>query len=70
MRTVDEVIADYAIFTDEQWALAQLPEPPHVPEPGSDCRPGGSCGLNLNADTLHAQWCRARFRMIRSSRNA
>ena len=68
MRTVDQIIADLAIHAHEQDGLAWMPEPPREREPGSDCRIGGSCGLNFNAESRHAQWARARFRMQRRAR--
>lgn len=68
MRTVDRIIAELAIFTPEQQSLAHSPEPRRERQPGSDCRPGGSCGLDLNAESRHAQWARARFRMQRRAR--
>jgi hypothetical protein len=67
-RTVDAIIADLAIFTDEQRSLAWSPEPPRESTGAADCRPGGSCGLDFNTETPHAQWVRARRRMKRELR--
>jgi hypothetical protein len=49
-------------FTAEQGSLAWSPEPPYEPTGASDCRIGGSCGLDLNHETLRARWVLARYR--------
>lgn len=64
LRTVNEIIAELAVFTDEQRSLAWSPEPPWELTGGSDCRPGGSCGLDFNSDTRHARWLKAHARMV------
>jgi hypothetical protein len=69
-RTVDEIIADLAVFSDEQRSLAWSPEPPFESTGAGDCRPGGSCGLDFNDETRRAQWRRARFRMRRELRRS
>lgn len=51
--------------TDEQRSLAWCPEPPHESTGGSDCRVGGSCGLDFSGESRRSQWVRARFRMRR-----
>lgn len=70
MRTVDQIIADLAIAAHELDHLAWMPEPERTPTGPHDCRPGGNCGLDLNAEELHAQWARARFRVTRTGKRA
>ena len=70
-RTVDEIIAEMRIFTLEQRSLAWMPEPANDERSGaSDCRPGGSCGIDLDAaySTQHGRWRRARFRWNREQK--
>jgi hypothetical protein len=62
LLTVDEIIAALALFTDEQRSLAWSPEPPFESGGASDCRVGGSCGLEFNRETARARWMRARYR--------
>ncbi len=69
-RTYDQVLADYNVFTDEQRSLAWSPEPPHERTAGSDCRRGGSCGLDLDEDSPRARWRKARFRFRREEEKA
>ena len=57
---VEEIIAALALFTDEQRSLAWSPEPPFESAGASDCRVGGSCGLEFNWETARARWIRAR----------
>lgn len=68
MRTVDEIIADLAVFTDEQRSIAWMPEPPTESTGGGDCRPGGNCGLDFNSESRHAQWLKAKARLLREQR--
>jgi hypothetical protein len=68
LDTVDQVQRSLDVFTDEQRSLAWSPEPPSEPVGPSDCRPGGSCGLNLNPDTARSRWRRARFRWNREQK--
>jgi len=67
MKTVTEICAELAVFTPEQRSLAWMPEPAKQSYP-SDCRVGGSCGLDFNHETLHARWVQARFRWLKGQR--
>jgi hypothetical protein len=69
-QTVDQIVHDLSIFTDEQRSLAWSPEPPHEPTWGHDCRWGGSAGLDFNRETRHAKWAQARFRFRREEKQA
>jgi len=62
LLTVDEIIAGSAVFTIEQRSLAWSPEPPFESAGASDCRLGGSCGLDFNRETPRARWMQARHR--------
>jgi hypothetical protein len=66
----DEFHALLRHFTDEQKSLAWCPEPPYESEGGSDCRMGGSCGLDLSGESRRSQWVRARFRFRREQEKA
>lgn len=68
VRTVDEVIRETRILTDEQRVLAWCPMPPLEPSAASDCRIGGSCGLDLYSETLLSRWLIARFRYQKAER--
>jgi hypothetical protein len=68
LLTVDEIIAGLAFFTDEQRSLAWSPEPPFESTGASDCRVGGSCGLDFNRETARARWIQARHRWNREQR--
>lgn len=72
MRTVDWILSELAVFTDEQRSLAWSPQPPYAPTGPHDCRCGappafrhGACGLDFNLETAHARWLQARFRWSR-----
>jgi hypothetical protein len=60
--TVDQLIAELAVMTDEQRSLAWAPCPPFESSGAHDCRVGGSCGLDLNGETRRSRWVVARFR--------
>jgi hypothetical protein len=62
LLTVDQIIAACAIFTADQRSLAWSPEPPFESAGASDCRMGGSCGLDFNRETARARWIEARHR--------
>jgi hypothetical protein len=62
LLTVDDIIAELAVFTVEQRSLAWSPEPPFASAGAHDCRIGGSCGLDFNRETAHARWIQARHR--------
>jgi hypothetical protein len=66
--TVDEIIADLAVFTVEQRSLAWSPEPPFESAGASNCRLGGSCGLDFNWETRRARWIQARHRWNREQK--
>jgi hypothetical protein len=66
--TVDEIIAGLALFTDEQRSLAWSPQPPFASAGASDCRMGGSCGLEFNWETARARWIQARHRWNREQK--
>ena len=68
LLTVDEIIAGLALFTVEQRSLAWSPEPPFESAGASDCRVGGSCGLDFNRETARARWIQARHRWNREQR--
>jgi hypothetical protein len=68
LLTVDEIIARLARLTDEQRSLAWSPEPPYESSGASDCRVGGSCGLEFNWETPRARWIQARFRWNREQK--
>ncbi len=68
LLTVDEIIASLAIFTDEQRSLAWSPQPPFESAGASDCRVGGSCGLEFNWETARARWIQARHRWNREQK--
>lgn len=61
-ETVNEIIARLAAFTDEQRSLAFCPMPPKESVGGSDCRPGGSCGLDFSFDSFRSRVRQAKFR--------
>lgn len=64
LRTVDEIVADLAIVTDEQRSLGWSPCPPElVVISFSDCRAGGNCGLDFSFSTPRAKWLQARNRV-------
>jgi hypothetical protein len=67
-RTLNEVIRDLSRFTDQQRSLAWSPEPPYLSTGAHDCRPGGSCGLDLNCETPRARWIQARYRWLREEK--
>jgi hypothetical protein len=60
--TVDEIIHLLAQFTPEQRSLAWSPQPPFQSMGASDCRIGGSGGLDFNHETPRARWVQARYR--------
>jgi hypothetical protein len=68
LLTVDEIIAGLALLTDEQRSLAWSPEPPYESSGASDCRVGGSCGLEFNWETARARWIQARYRWNREQK--
>jgi hypothetical protein len=68
LRTVDQVLCGLEAFTDDQRSLAWSPQPRLERAGASDCRPGGSCGLNFNADTCRSRWSRARYRWNREQK--
>ncbi len=68
LLTVDEIVAELARFTDEQRSLAWSPEPPFESAGASDCRVGGSCGLEFNRETARARWIQARHRWNREQK--
>jgi hypothetical protein len=68
LRTVDEITAGLALFTTEQRSLAWSPEPPFESSGASDCRVGGSCGLEFNRETARARWIQARHRWNREQK--
>jgi hypothetical protein len=70
IRTVDQIISDLAVFTDEQRSLAWCPMPPFETAGASDCRRGGSCGLDLNCESLRARVVQARFRWQREQKRS
>jgi hypothetical protein len=59
MRTVDQIICEQALFADEQRSLAFCPMPPFETAGASDCRMGGSCGLDFNRRILARPRCRS-----------
>jgi hypothetical protein len=61
-ETVNQIIARLAMFTDEQRSLAFCPMPPKESAGGSDCRPGGSCGLDFSFESLCSRVRQAKFR--------
>lgn len=65
VKTVDQIIAELAVFTPEQRSLAFCPQPPYESSGAHDCRVGGSCGLDLNGETRRSRWVIARFRYRR-----
>lgn len=65
MRTVDEIIEQLAVVTDEQRSLAWSPMPPFTPAGPLDCRLG--CGIDFNFETPRARWIQARRRWQRST---
>jgi hypothetical protein len=68
LLTVDEIIAECAVFTAEQRSLAWSPEPPFESAGATDCRLGGSCGLDFNRETARARWIEARHRWNREQK--
>lgn len=62
VMTFDEIFQLLGYLTEEQVSLAHSPEPAFESLGGSDCRRGGSCGLDLNGDTRRSRWVRARVR--------
>lgn len=67
-RTVNQIIAGLAFFTPEQRSLAWSPEPPFASVGASDCRVGGSCGLDFDRETARARWVQARHRWNREQK--
>ena len=68
LLTVDDIVATSAVFTDQQRSLAWSPEPPFESAGASDCRVGGSCGLEFNWETARARWIQARHRWNREQK--
>jgi hypothetical protein len=68
VKTVDQIIAECAMLTDEQRSLAYSPEPPYESAGAGSCFRGGNCGLDLNAESRRAKWVRARHRVRRAER--
>lgn len=68
MKTVNQIIAEHAVFTDEQRSLAWSPMPPPERTGAHDCRVGGSCGLDFNGETRRSRWIQARFRYLKEAR--
>jgi hypothetical protein len=64
MRTVLEIIAEDKVFTDAQRSLAWCPMPKRESMGASDCRLGGSCGLDFNHESLRDRVIQARFRWL------
>ena len=64
VRTVEQIIADLAVVTDEQRSLAWSPMPPPEYHP-SDCRIGGSCGIDFSFETPRSRWVQARHRFLK-----
>ena len=62
MRSIDEIIAVLARFTDEQRSLAWSPMPFHESVGPHDCRMGANCGLDFSRGTRRARWVQARHR--------
>lgn len=67
MRTVDAIIREQAIFTDDQRSIAWSPCPP-MESVTHDCRIGGSCGLDLSGETRRSRWIVARFRWAKEAK--
>jgi len=65
--TLAQILAQLAIFTDEQRSLAWSPEPPYQPTGPHDCRIGADCGLDFNYETPRARWRRARYRWTKEN---
>jgi hypothetical protein len=59
---MNDDVRDGSRSTAEQGSLAWSPEPPYESTGASDCRIGGSCGLDLNHGTRRARWVQARYR--------
>lgn len=70
MTTLDQRLAELAVFSDEQRSLAFSPCPPFESLGGHDCRPGGSCGLDFNYESRRARWIQARHRYMREQRRS
>jgi hypothetical protein len=68
LRTVDQILRSLESLTDDQRSLVWSPEPPLERAGASDCRPGGSCGLNFNPDTARSRWAHARYRWKREQK--
>jgi hypothetical protein len=68
LLTVNEIVVELAVFTDEQRSLAWSPEPPFESAGASDCRVGGSCGLEFNWENARARWIQARHRWNREQK--
>ncbi len=64
-------LAQYPLMPDEidQRSLAWSPEPPFVSLGASDCRAGGSCGLDFNRETPRARWIQARYHWNREQKS-
>lgn len=60
--TFEQIVDILGYFSDEQRSLAWSPEPPYESLGGSDCRPGGSAGFDVNGETRRSRWVRARVR--------
>lgn len=56
------------MISDEDISLAWSPMPPFESTGAGDCRPGGNCGLDFNAETRRANWARARHRFLKDKR--
>jgi hypothetical protein len=68
LLTVDEIVQQLSCFTFEQRSLAWSPQPPFESSGASDCRLGGSCGLDFNRETPRARWAQARHRWNREQK--
>jgi hypothetical protein len=68
IRTVDAIIRELSVLTDEQRSLAWCPCPRYEPAGAHDCRPGGDCGLDFSGETRLSRWRVARYRMAREQR--
>lgn len=66
--TVDGLIRELSVFTDEQRSLVLCPCPPFESTGAHDCRIGGSCGLDFNGETRHSRWVIARFRWLQEQK--
>lgn len=68
MRTVETIIAELKVFSDEQRSLAWSPCPPPELSGPHDCRIGGSCGLDGFGETMRSRWITARFRWAKEAK--